>query len=572
MSITIGQRLKKAREDRYLTLEKAAEETRIRTVFLQALEADDYSVMPSAAQGRGFLRNYSEYLNINIDEVIAEMQRNAPPPEEVSGPLPQVNLIETDLPSLTDSTADKKPLPFWTVWLARLRKPVSTPELETSILPTEEPTPVIEEKIEETVTAIEEAPIEIEKPKTRGRKKKIIEEEILPVTPVELNNEPQTPQPEVTEAKAADENLPVEVEQVEVKNEAQQNLRERLTAFIQKIFKRPTSASTLEYVQEAKTVQVPPLLPADAILAEIGQQLRERRELISLTYDEVERHTRLRAVFIKALEEGQFEKLPSPVQMRGMLANYATFLDLDVDAVMLRFADALQARRFEKYSETPREQIQTEVVTSMPILRSFIAGDLIFGIMMIAILLALAVWGFGRVISTREEQNAQATAPSIVDVLASGPLPTPSPNATFIPVNETLVSTAPAAEGIPTLSNDANISISVFAVERTFIRVSVDGEVVFEGRISPRETQYYEAFDQIEILTGNAAALRISYNGRDLGLMGGIGEVASRVYTVDGVVTPTATVPPTATNTPLVTSTPTFTITPTATAVAEEVQ
>ena len=75
MSESIGQRLKQEREARYLSLEKASEATRIRTVFLQALESDDYSVMPSAAQGRGFLRNYAEYLELNIDEMIAEEGR-----------------------------------------------------------------------------------------------------------------------------------------------------------------------------------------------------------------------------------------------------------------------------------------------------------------------------------------------------------------------------------------------------------------------------------------------------------------------------------------------------------------
>ena len=75
---SIGQRLKKERVARFLTLEKASEATRIRIVFLQALESDDYSVMPSAAQGRGFLRNYAEYLELNIDEMIAEIQKNAP--------------------------------------------------------------------------------------------------------------------------------------------------------------------------------------------------------------------------------------------------------------------------------------------------------------------------------------------------------------------------------------------------------------------------------------------------------------------------------------------------------------
>ena len=115
-----------------------------------------------------------------------------------------------------------------------------------------------------------------------------------------------------------------------------------------------------------------PALPADVIFAEIGAQLQARRELISLTVEEVERHTRLRVVFVKALEAGLFDQLPSPVQLRGMLVNYSTFLGLDTDVILLRFADALQARRHEKYAETPREKIQTVVTPSLPFLRTFI--------------------------------------------------------------------------------------------------------------------------------------------------------------------------------------------------------
>ena len=284
---------------------------------------------------------------------------------------------------------------------------------------------------------------------------------------------------------------------------------------------------------------------------------------------QVERHTKLRAVFLKALEDGAYDKLPSPVQMRGMLANYATFLDLNADSILLRFADGLQARRCEKYSETPREKIQTEVKTSIPILRSFIAGDLIFGVAMIVILAALAIWGVGRVVSS-QEQNAQATAPSILNVLGNTPLPTPSPQFTFAPVEENpavvvVTETLDPLVTPPTPGVAANVVINVFAVERVFVRISVDGEVAFEGRLSPRETKIFEAQDQVVILTGNAAALRITYNNTDLGLMGNVGEVITRVYLISGIVTPTATIPPTATNTPPVTSTPTPTSTPTIT-------
>jgi cytoskeleton protein RodZ len=103
------------------------------------------------------------------------------------------------------------------------------------------------------------------------------------------------------------------------------------------------------------------------------------------------------------------------------------------------------------------------------------------------------------------------------------------------------------------------------------MRVIVDGTEKFNGRVLPGTAYPYEAEAQIEVLTGNGAALRVTYNGRDLGLMGAYGEVVDRVYTAIGIATPTATLSPTPTNTPLptstlsVTGTPTPTLTPTVT-------
>lgn len=516
MSETIGQRLKQEREGRYLTLEKASEDTRIRKVFLQALESDDYSVMPSAAQGRGFLRNYAVYLELNIDEMIAEIQKNAPS-SEVSGPLPQVNLLETEIPPLV--TQDETPAPrFWDRWLVRRPKAESAAKAESI-------EPVADESVRD----------------------------------------------EVAEITTQESGLPIEADQLEVKEEAQAGLFSKFEALFRSRLTKPESKPVPAPIIEPVTPQFIPTLPADMIFAEIGQQLRARREMISLTLNEVERHTKLRAANLKALEEGAYDNLPSPVQMRGMLANYATFLDLDVDAVLLRFADGLQARRHEKYSETPREKIQTEVKTSMPLLRSFIAGDLVFGILMIVILIGLGIWGVGRVLKTSEPDTTATTLP-ILSGLGNTPLATSSLQSTFVPVDETLVvgeNTATldpllAAES-PTPGIAANVTVNVFAVERVFVRISVDGEVAFEGRLSPRETKIFEAQDQVVILTGNGAAIRVNYNNTDMGLMGNVGEVITRVYLISGIVTPTATIAPTATNTPPVTNTPTPTSTPTVT-------
>jgi transcriptional regulator with XRE-family HTH domain len=76
MSETVGAALKAAREQRRLTLAQVSESTKVRIHYLQALENDDISAMPSAAQARGFLRLYVDFLGLDLERLI-------PPPAAV---------------------------------------------------------------------------------------------------------------------------------------------------------------------------------------------------------------------------------------------------------------------------------------------------------------------------------------------------------------------------------------------------------------------------------------------------------------------------------------------------------
>ena len=130
MPNSIGQRLKQAREERNLSVEKAEQLTRIRAYYIQALESDDYSAMSSAAQARGFLRNYSEFLGMNIDEILVELQRarTLAETEQISGPLPSVDNA-SPLPVLQGE--EKPARPFLASVLSRFRKSGSASETES---------------------------------------------------------------------------------------------------------------------------------------------------------------------------------------------------------------------------------------------------------------------------------------------------------------------------------------------------------------------------------------------------------------------------------------------------------
>lgn len=73
--MTEGQRLggilRQQREQKGITLEQAAEDTRIRERFIAALESGDHRALPGAVYTKGFLRNYADYLDLDSTELVA---------------------------------------------------------------------------------------------------------------------------------------------------------------------------------------------------------------------------------------------------------------------------------------------------------------------------------------------------------------------------------------------------------------------------------------------------------------------------------------------------------------------
>ncbi len=88
---SIGEKLRLARERNNLTIDQIARDTHVAKRFLKALEDEDFSVFPGETYVMGFLRNYSEYLGLNPEELIT-VYRNIKIQEQ---PLPMSELLES---------------------------------------------------------------------------------------------------------------------------------------------------------------------------------------------------------------------------------------------------------------------------------------------------------------------------------------------------------------------------------------------------------------------------------------------------------------------------------------------
>ncbi|MGK2966472.1 MAG: helix-turn-helix domain-containing protein [Tepidiformaceae bacterium] len=69
----IGETLRAARESRGLSIEQAAQDTRISARFIEAIEAEDFDALPAPVYVRGFLRSYSNYLRVDPQPLLDKL-------------------------------------------------------------------------------------------------------------------------------------------------------------------------------------------------------------------------------------------------------------------------------------------------------------------------------------------------------------------------------------------------------------------------------------------------------------------------------------------------------------------
>lgn len=78
----IGEILKKTREAKGITLEEISEATKIRCKYLEAIEQEEFQVLPGEIYAKGFVTTYLKYLGIkDKPEVVAIMQAKPKEPE-----------------------------------------------------------------------------------------------------------------------------------------------------------------------------------------------------------------------------------------------------------------------------------------------------------------------------------------------------------------------------------------------------------------------------------------------------------------------------------------------------------
>lgn len=235
----------------------------------------------------------------------------------------------------------------------------------------------------------------------------------------------------------------------------------------------------------------------------IGEALRAAREEQGRTIEEASRATRVRADYLHALEDERFDRIGGDVYAKGFLATYARWLGLDAEPLLERYRREVQRGDYDAHAliEHPVAQPPKEGATNW--------------VMWAAVVVLVVLVGLGVIGTFGGRTPPQATEPDIAS--------SPSPSATdgTEPATET---ESPTPSPTPT-----EVDLALLLEGSSWMRVQVDGEVVFEGTVPAGEQRSFSASSEVKMRLGNAGDVRLVLNGEDLGSIGGRGEVVEIV-------------------------------------------
>jgi cytoskeletal protein RodZ len=235
-------------------------------------------------------------------------------------------------------------------------------------------------------------------------------------------------------------------------------------------------------------------------LSEVSQ-LRAAREAAGLSVEQVSKKTNIRIGVIVDLEKNSVEVCGGIAYARGHIRSIARVIKADGDLLVaaIEAAQNIESRRIidQLYENNVADRPKEKKVMKFSTLAT----------------IAAVILGIGFVI-TIAVNNASSTG-SKVQI-------TPSQSA------------SPSASNSQVATTGVNL-VFTGVNGKTWIGIKDStGKQIFDAQIKSGESQSFTDATSLNVTIGNAAAVKVTLNGTDLGVAGGYGEVVHFNYTPSG--------------------------------------
>lgn len=270
----------------------------------------------------------------------------------------------------------------------------------------------------------------------------------------------------------------------------------------------------------------------------LGDLLRETRKQKNLSLDDVEKGTNIRKLYIKSIEDGDYDKLPGEVFLKGFIKTYGKFLGLNSQQLITQYKNEKNMTITESVDipepqssptptqptvtsvnndETPIKKVE-KVEKNIPKIDSFKSNQEFLqpqksnskkNIFIVILILIIIIGGAIFFLSNQETSDTktpvhtteQESTPPTSDANTQAPAPV---------IND--------AEVKATFSDDC------------WTEVKVDGNIVLSETVKKGTSLEWKGSKQVDITVGNAGAIDITFNNQAIGKLGDVGAVVTKSF------------------------------------------
>ena len=261
----------------------------------------------------------------------------------------------------------------------------------------------------------------------------------------------------------------------------------------------------------------------------VGDILRREREKQGLTIQDVESETSIRALYLTAIEKGDYQVLPGDVYTKGFIRNYAKFLNIDGDALLQQYnvehnieakvqpIDVPGKETVTPAAKIAKPQVIKSSEPSNQSQKSLFSGSNDYqetlgskqsGSKKFLVFLGIVVVFLTGVYIAFSEDESVADKPVVKQ-------------------EQTANKAKPAEKKYD------GVEVKAKFAGASWMSVEADGKNIFEGTVEAGKEMSWQAKENMVILAGNAGQVTLTWNGKELGTMGEKGQIATRTMTKD---------------------------------------